>query len=220
MSGSPGERSSGGYGRVPRWLAWARELQALGQTGLAYTESPYDRQRYQRLLTVAAEMAAAETGLDEGELLAGMSTQAGYATPKVDVRAAVVHEGRILLVQERSDGRWAMPGGWADVGDGPSAAAEREVREESGCIVRARRLVGVYDANNNPERPRSLYHAFKLVFLCDCLGGEPSPSEETLAAAFFAFGALPPLSPNRTAERHLADVAAALADPALPTVFD
>lgn len=204
----------------PRWLVWAREIQALAQTGLAYSQSPYDTQRYQRLMTLAAEIAAEHTGQSEAELLAGMSAQVGYATPKVDVRAAVVQTGRVLLVQERADGRWAMPGGWADVGDRPAAAAEREVLEESGFQVRAQRLVGVYDANRDSGRPLSLYHAFKLVFLCELLGGQPTASEETLAVAFFPLDALPPLSQNRTNAHHLADVAAALADPLRPTVFD
>src|SRR5512136_2323864 len=105
---------------LPRWLAWARELEALGQTGLTYSESDYDRQRYERLLGLAAEITREHAGLPVEPLVESFAAQPGYATPKVDVRGAVVRDGRILLVKERRDGLWCMPGGWADVGDLPS----------------------------------------------------------------------------------------------------
>jgi len=204
---------------APRWLQWAQEIQALSQTGLAFSSIPYDVQRYTRLMEIAAEIVAGHSGLPWEEVLEDFAAQPGYATPKVDVRGAVVREGQILLVQERVDGRWCMPGGWADVGDLPSETAAREVWEESGFHVVTRKLAGVFDANRS-GRPLSLYHAYKLVFLCDLLGGEARPSDETLAAAFFPFDDLPPLSSNRTNERHLAEVRAHLQDPARPAAFD
>jgi ADP-ribose pyrophosphatase YjhB (NUDIX family) len=143
----------------------------------------------------------------------------GYATPKVDVRAAIAREGRILLVQERSDERWAMPGGWADVGESPSAMVAREVSEESGLVVVPRRVIGVFDANRDGGR-LELFHAYKLVFLCEEAGGEPRPGPETLDARFFSFEELPPLSRARTNERYLAEVRAHLEDPARPVHFD
>jgi ADP-ribose pyrophosphatase YjhB (NUDIX family) len=204
---------------VPRWLAWARQVQALGQIGLTYAENEYDRERYAQLMALAAEMAAESAGLPEPDLLDDFATQPGYATPKVDVRAAVVRDGRILLIRERADGRWCMPGGWADVGNRPAEAAERETHEESGYRVEACKLVGVFDANRDGT-PLSFYHAFKLVFLCELLGGEAATSHETLDVGFFDFDDLPPLSWNRTSERHLAEVQAHLADPGRPTYFD
>ncbi len=204
---------------APRWLQWAQEVQALSQTGLAFSTSPYDVERYNRLLEIAAEIVAGHTFLARQEVLDDFAAQTGYATPKVDVRAAVVRDGQILLVQERVDGRWCMPGGWADVGDLPSETVVREVREESGFHVITRKLAGVFDANRG-GRPLSLYHAYKLVFLCDLLGGEARPSHETLAAAFFSFDDLPPLSANRTNESHLAEVRAHLGDLARPAAFD
>jgi ADP-ribose pyrophosphatase YjhB (NUDIX family) len=145
--------------------------------------------------------------------------QPGYATPKVDVRGAVIRDGKILLVQERSDERWCMPGGWADVGDLPSDTVEREVWEESGFEVVARKVIGVYDANRSGI-PLEFYHAYKIVYLCQIVGGEARPSNETLAAAFFSFDELPPLSAERTSERHLAEVSAHYQDPHRPAAFD
>jgi ADP-ribose pyrophosphatase YjhB (NUDIX family) len=204
---------------LPRWLVWAREIQALSQTGLTFSESEYSTQRYRRLMEIAAEIVHSHTGLAKGPLLQNFAAQPGYATPKVDVRGAAVRDGRILLVQERSDERWCMPGGWADVGALPSEMVAREVWEESGFRVRARKVVGVYDANRS-GRPIQFYHAYKVIFLCDMLGGQARPSNETLAVGFFEFDSLPPLSSERTNERHLSDVLAHLRDPNRPAAFD
>ena len=203
----------------PRWLAWAREIQALAQSGLAYSHNEYERLRYERLMEVAAEIVEAHTELPAEAVLSSLSMQPGYATPKVDVRGAVVREGEILLVREASDGRWCMPGGWADVGDLPSEVAAREIWEESGFVSVPRKVVGVYDANRG-GRPLEFYHAYKIVFLCEITGGHARPSHETLDVAFFDFGDLPPLSPNRTSERHLNEVLAHLRDPQRPVAFD
>ncbi len=204
---------------VPRWLQWAREIQAVSQTGLTYASSEYETQRYKRLTEISAEIIQEHTGLPQESLFQDFCTQAGYATPKVDVRGAVVRDGKILLVQERVDERWCMPGGWADVGDLPSEMVVREVWEESGFHVEPRKVIGVYDANRI-GRPLDLYHAYKLVFLCDLTGGEARPSDETLDARFFPFDDLPPLSASRTHERHLAEVEAHLCDPDRPAAFD
>lgn len=206
-------------GEVPRWLAWAREIQALSQTGLAFASSEYETQRYQRLAEIAAEIIENHTNLPKGRLLEDFGLQPGYATPKVDVRGAVVRDGEILLVQERVDGLWCMPGGWADVGDLPSEMVVREVWEESGYHVVPRKVVGVFDANRT-GRPLELYHAYKLIFLCELTGGQARPSNETLAVGFFPFDRLPSLSTNRTHDRHLAEVLAHVRDPERPAAFD
>ncbi len=204
---------------VPKWLEWARILQAMAQIGLHHTEGYYDRQNYARLRDLAVEMTAACAGLPAPEVLEAFSLQPGYATVKCDVRAACVRDGKLLLVQERYDMRWSLPGGWADVGETPSAAVAREVREESGFTVQPVQVVGVYDANRS-ARHMEFFHAFKIVFLCDILDGEPTSSHETAAVGFFPLDAPPPLSSPRTDPRHLADIAAALADPCRPTAFD
>lgn len=211
--------TAAGGAEPPRWLAWARELQALSQTGLAYSCNEYETQRYRRLSEIAAEIVHEHTRLALQPVLDGFLSQLGYATPKVDVRGAVVHDGAILLVQERNDGCWAMPGGWAEVGERPSEMVVREVWEESGFYVAPRKVVGVFDANRD-GRPLEFYHAYKVIFLCDITGGQARPSHETLAVQFFPFDDLPPLSSNRTHPRHLAEVLAHLRDPNRPTAFD
>ncbi len=203
---------------VPQWLQWAREIQAIAQIGLTYSTNEFDIQRYHRLTEIAAAIVASQTGLPAGPMLESFQVQQGYATPKVDVRAAVLRDGKILLVQERTDGRWSMPGGWADVGEFPSIVAAREAWEESGFTVQVNKLAGVFDANH--IEPLQFFHAYKLIFLCTLVEGEPRPSNETLAVDFFSLDALPPLSELRTNRRMLAEVFAHQADSTRPTFFE
>lgn len=204
----------------PRWLEWAREIQALAQTGQQYSgENYFHRQRYARLSEIAAEIVAEYTPLEYTQLVDVFQTQIGYATPRVDVRAAVFRDGKLLMVRERMDGGWTLPGGWADVGDVPSQAAEREVWEEAGFKVKARSLVGVYDANR--IAPLEIFHAYKLVFLCNLISGEARPSMETSEVAFFGSDEIPgELSPERSKPRQIQDAFAAYYDPRVETVFD
>ena len=204
---------------TPPWLAWARELQAISQTGLTFTTDDYDRGRYRRLAEIAAEIVEKHAGLPVEPTVENFLVQPGYATPKVDVRGAIVVDGKVLLVQERADGRWALPGGWADVGDLPSETIVREVWEEAGFQVVVSKLIGVYDGNRSGT-PLSFYHAYKLVFLCEITGGAARPNEETLDVAFFDFDDLPPLSIERTNPRHLAEVRAHAGDPGRLAAFD
>jgi len=204
---------------LPQWLRWAREIQSMSQTGLTFAQDSYDRARYERLTALAAEITAAHTDLEAEYWQAQFSRQPGYATPKVDVRAAIVSAGRILLVRERADERWCLPGGWADVGETPTAMVAREVREESGLEVVPQRIVGVYDTNR-AQTPLEFFHAYKIVFLCAVVGGAPRPGDETLAVEYFDPRDLPPLSLNRTGQRHIDDALAAVADPSRPASFD
>lgn len=202
----------------PQKLAWARELFSLAQAGLAYCKNEFDLQRYRRLQGIAAEMFASQSELTAEAVLENFSLQTGYATPKIDVRGAVVRDGKILLVQERIDNRWSMPGGWADLGEAPSKMVAREVREESGFEVRVDKLIAVYDANR--IIPMEFYHAYKLIFLCTITGGEAQSSIETLGVGFFAPEDLPSLSEFRTNRTMIAEVYAHLADPERPAYFD
>ena len=204
--------------QTPKWLGWAREIFSLSQSGITYSGNPYDIDRYRRLQEITAEMIASQSEVSKESALDNFSMQAGYITPKVDVRGAVVQDGKILLIQERADGNWAMPGGWADLGDSPRSVAEREVWEESGFCVKAEKVVAVIDANR--IEPMEFYHAYKIIFLCSLLGGEPRTSYETLAVDFFAPNDLPPLSIYRTNEEMLREVFAHVADPNRPTAFD
>jgi ADP-ribose pyrophosphatase YjhB (NUDIX family) len=202
-----------------RWLNWARKIQALAQTGLEYAPTVYDRDRYQKLNELAAEIVASHTGLPAETVGRWFEVQPGYATPKVDVRAACFRDGRILLVQEKSDGAWCLPGGWADVGDRPAEAAVRETIEESGFECEARKLIGIFDANRTAGS-LPLFHAFKVIFLCEIIGGEPDPDHEILAVDFFPRDGIPVLSANRTELRHLVECFAHLDCPDRPAAFD
>jgi ADP-ribose pyrophosphatase YjhB (NUDIX family) len=205
---------------APLWLEWARAMQAIAQTGRQYAHDDFERGRADRIMEIAAQIVARHADLPEGEAKTAFAAQPGYVTPKVDVRGAVFRGEHLLMVREAIDGGWTLPGGWADVGETPRAAVEREVWEESGLRVQATRLVGVYDANR-VEEAMSLFHAYKLVFLCQALGGELTPSRETTALGFYPMDDLPqPFSPHRTTPRHLADALAALKDPGRPTIFD
>lgn len=203
----------------PRWFTWAREIQALSQSGIHYAKNDFDRQRYQRLSEISAEMIAAGSDLEYPLLSNLFNAQIGYATPRVDVRAAVFQADRLLMVRERTDGGWTLPGGWADVGDVPSEAAERETWEEAGFRVKARKLIGIYDANRSG--PLEIFHAYKIIFLCDLIGGQAQPSIETSEVAFFALDDIPTcLSGERTRPRHILAAFAAYNDPERLAVFD
>lgn len=204
--------------KTPKWMDWAREIFSLSQSGITYSGNQYDIERYKRLQDITAEMIASQSAISKEAALDSFSMQAGYITPKVDVRGAVVRDGKILLIQERADGNWAMPGGWADLGDSPRSVAEREVWEESGFRVKAEKVVAVIDANR--IEPMEFYHAYKIIFLCSLLGGEPHTSYETLAVDFFDPNDLPPLSIYRTDEEMLREVFAHIADPSRSTAFD
>lgn len=181
----------------PRWLEWAQRLQAIAQTGLAYSKDVFDTERYTAIRTIAAEMMAMGYGaVDASRFIDMFKGDAGYATPKVDVRAAAFDAGRVLLVRESEDGCWTLPGGWADVGEAPSLAAVREVREESGYEVVPIKLAAVYDRNQHGH-PVIPFHTYKLFFICSIAGGAPSHSVETDAVDFFHEDRIPPLSTTR-----------------------
>jgi ADP-ribose pyrophosphatase YjhB (NUDIX family) len=203
-------------------LGWAKRIQAIAQNGLTYAKDPYDIERYQSLRQIAAEIVASNSSsLSAADLVDLFTQNIGYATPKVDVRAAVFSDEKILLVKERSDGGWSLPGGWADVGDSPSVAAVREVREESGYEVVARKLAAVYDRDHSRHgHPVVPYHVYKLFFLCDPVGGAAKTSSETDAVGFFAQDSLPPLSLERVTPQQIAHLFEHYRHPEWPTSFD
>jgi ADP-ribose pyrophosphatase YjhB (NUDIX family) len=204
---------------LPQWLEWAREIQALAQTGSHYAENEYQLQRNQRLMEIAAEIVDKYSIMESPDILLAFNTPKGYATPKVDVRGAIFLNNQLLLVREKADGGWTLPGGWADVGETPAYSAEREVWEETGFRVRATKVIGVYDANRVGKL--ELFHAYKIVFLCDLISGSPTPSNETTEIAFFSRDKIPGnLSGERTNPRHIQDAFNNLDDSNLPSKFD
>jgi ADP-ribose pyrophosphatase YjhB (NUDIX family) len=200
-------------------LRWARRLAALAQSGLTYTENPYDRARFDAVQAIAAEMAASAGGEDPVELLARFVDEYGYATPKVDVRGVVVDAEQLLFVREEGEHAWTLPGGWADVGESPAEAVEKEVHEEAGVSARAVRVLGVLNRDFR-GRARWPAHVYKVYVLCEPLGGEPrGDGLETVEAAYFPLSALPPLSVKTPAEQ-LERVLAVAANPALGASID
>lgn len=205
----------------PRWLRWARELQAIAQTGLAFTTNQYDIERYERLRDLASEIMAAGSDASVEQIRALFAAQSGYTTPKVDVRGVAFVDNRILLVRElRDGGRWTLPGGWADVNDSPSEACVREIREESGFIARAVKLLAVYDRSRHPHSPPHPFYVYKLFFLCRITGGSATTSSETGGAAFFAEHEIPELSISRVTPQQIARFFDHLRHPEWPTDFD
>jgi len=203
----------------PFWLVLARELRAIAQTGLTFTQDRFARQRYERLRDLAAPIVARGTGAELEPLVDLFKIHSGYATPKVDVRAAAFDEGRILLVREISDGGWTMPGGWADVNQSAAECVVREVAEESGFIARATKLAAVYDYRLAGHPQRQLDSIYKFFFLCEITGGTATPSEETSEVAWFALDALPPLSTGRTTAAQIRRLYEHHLHPDLPTDF-
>ena len=204
---------------VPQWLRWAREIQSLAQTGSAFAENDWQILRYDRLQVIAAEISAAHSDRGEEYFIHQFKNEHGYATPKVDVRAASFLDGKLLMVREISDGGWTLPGGWADIGDVPSEAAEREAWEESGFRVKSVKLIGVYDANRTV--PMDFFHAYKLVFLCKIIDGKAQPSTETSEVSFFDNESIPEnLSSSRTPPRVIEDCFNTYADQSVATIFD
>jgi ADP-ribose pyrophosphatase YjhB (NUDIX family) len=209
----------------PKWVEWAKRLQTMAQNGLHYSEDRYDIARYEAIVEIAHEMLAlgSETKLDTVRELFAHET--GHATPKVDVRVAAFREttggAEILLVRERRDGLWTLPGGWADVGETPSEAAQREVREESGFEVKITRLLAVYDKRMHPHPPQP-YYIYKLFFEAEIVGSHSPTGDgfETDAVGFFAPSAVPPLSLNRVAPQQIQRMFELRAAPAMLADFD
>jgi len=204
---------------APNWLVWARKLEALAQSGLAYSPNPYDVERFEQIKIIAAEMLSTGFDIEPDAVKSIFDTQAGYTTPKLDSRGVIIQGDQILLVKELADGGWTLPGGWMDVGESPSLAVEREVREEAGYIVRAQRLLALYDRDRHGHPPFP-FHIYKLFFQCEILGGEPTESLETGGARFFPINDYPPLSISRVTAAELDRMFFLVAHPELPTDFD
>lgn len=208
----------------PEWLGIARELQAIAQTGLTFAKDHFDRDRYQRISAIAAEMMARSSGLAVERVQGLFDAQQGYATPKVDVRGAVFREdGRLLMVREIMDnGRWTLPGGWADVNQTPREACEREIREESGYLARCVKLAACYDRTTQGHQPPHAFYVYKLMFICELTGGAAATSDETSEVAWLDPAELTDdvLSRARVTAHQISRMVAHFRAPELPTEFD
>ena len=206
----------------PSWLIWAREIQATAQTGLAFSKDPYDLDRYRSLLGLAARILAAHSEAEASRIEALFAAETGYATPKVGVRGAVFDaDGRILMVRETADdGRWSLPGGWAEVNQTPAESVAREVWEESGYRARPVKLAAVWDRARQ-RHPPALFSVVRMFFICALEGGEARTSQETSEIGWFGQDSIPAdLSLGRNLPHHIARMFAHWHNPTLPTEFE
>ncbi len=208
----------------PKWLEWARTLQAISQIGLHFSVNKFDQERYAQLRDLATEIMAVHTGQETTYLRDLFDAQAGYATPKVDVRGVVFKGDAILMVREKMDeDRWTLPGGWADVNDTPSEAVEREVYEETGYRSRVVKVLAVYDRDRQGHPPFP-FRAYKLFFRCELLDDRPDTAlhdHETGEATFFRENEIPAdLSTGRVVPAQIKRFFEHYRNPDLPTDFD
>lgn len=204
-----------------KWLEWGQKLQAIAQNGFTFSENPYDIERFQQVLQISTEMMATYSNVEPSYIVDLFDNEIGYATPKIDVRAAVFLDDKLLLVKEKADGCWTLPGGWADIGDSPSEAVVREVYEESGYQTKAVKLLAVYDRNAPRHgHPPFQYCVYKLFFQCELIGGAATESFETEGAEFFGEHEIPPLSLTRVVPTQITRLFEHYRHPNYPTDFD
>ncbi|WP_298623987.1 NUDIX hydrolase [uncultured Legionella sp.] len=197
----------------------ADSLLAIAQNGLLFTKDPFEKERYLQIQKIAASILADKSGLTSDKIIELFSCEKGYATPKLDVRGAVFKEDKILLVKERSDQLWTLPGGWIDINESPSEAVCKEILEESGFETKAIKLMALFDKNKHAHPPQ-LPHTYKIFFICQLIGGEKKTSIETAEVAFFTRDQLPDLSLNRVIHSQIIRAFEHWNDMHLPTDFD
>lgn len=201
-----------------KWLKWAMELQFIAQAGLTYSRDRFDRERFRRIQEIAAEIVSCNTPMDFEQVDGLFAGEMGYQTPKLDSRAAIIRDGKILLVQEM-DGTWAMPGGWVDMDQTIKENTVKEAGEEAGMLVAPVRLVAVQDRNRH-NKPPYAYNICKVFILCEPVEGEFEKNIETLGREWFTLEELPVLSEDKTTKEQIAMCFEAAADKDWKVLFD
>ncbi|MED4015121.1 NUDIX hydrolase [Sutcliffiella cohnii] len=202
----------------PKWLEWAKQLQSIAQAGLTYSKDVYDMERFEQIRDISVEIMSQHTDIDNSIIKKLFANETGYATPKVDIRSVVFKENKILLVRE-NDGEWSLPGGWGDIGLTPSEVAVKEVKEESGYDVKAKKLIAVMDKKCHPHPP-SPYHVYKMFIQCEIIGGKAQSGIETSEVGFFDENELPKLSVARNTKSQIQLAFKHLHNPQEPVYFD
>jgi ADP-ribose pyrophosphatase YjhB (NUDIX family) len=202
-----------------KWLKWATELQSIAQAGLTFSENQYDLDRYQKIRDLSVDILHEYTDMDHNKIRDLFASETGYQTPKVDIRAAVFKEGKILLVNEKIDGKWSLPGGWADVNSSVSESAIRECFEEAGAVVKPKRIVAIHLANrhNNHDFPFTIY---KIFVECELIEYRFANNTETLGSDFFSLEKLPELSTERNTSEQIKMCFDAKKCKVFETIFD
>lgn len=201
-----------------KWLEWAKQLQSIAQAGLTYSKDVYDKERFEQIRDISVEIMSQYTEIDNTVIKQLFANETGYATPKVDIRSVVFVDNKILLVRE-NDGEWSLPGGWGDIGLTPSEVAVKEVKEESGYDVKAKKLIAVMDKKCHPHPP-SPYHVYKMFIQCEIIGGQAQSGIETSEVAFFDENELPKLSVARNTKSQIQLAFKHLHNPQEPVYFD
>ena len=202
-----------------KWLQWASELQSIAQAGLTFSTDNYDRDRYEKIRTLCVEILHEYTDVDENKIRDLFASETGYQTPKVDIRAAVFKREKILMVKEKIDGKWSLPGGWADVSSTASESAVRECFEEAGAHVKPKRIIAIHLANKH-NNARSPYTIYKIFIECKLIMNNFTDNTETLEAGFFPIDSLPMLSTDRTTRSQVEMCFEAKKHKLFETIFD
>ena len=202
-----------------KWLYWASELQSIAQAGLTFAENQYDIDRYNSIRNLTVEILHEYTEISHEKILDLFASESGYQTPKVDIRAAIFENEKILMIKEKVDGAWSLPGGWADVNTSVSESAVRECLEEAGAIVIPKRIIAIHHANkhNNPLFPHTIY---KIFVECELVKNSFKENTETLEAGFFYIDNLPILSFDRNTPDQIAMCFEAKNHEVFETIFD
>jgi ADP-ribose pyrophosphatase YjhB (NUDIX family) len=202
-----------------KWLKWAAELQSLAQAGLAFCVNDYDRDRYERIRDLSIDIMHEYTDVDNRKIRELFASETGYQTPKVDVRAVIIENDKILLIKEKVDGKWSLPGGWADVNTSVGESAVKESMEEAGATVRPTRIIAIQLANkhNNHNFPYTIY---KIFVECDLIDISFRENTETLESDFFQPDTLPPLSKDRNTVQQIEMCFNAKKCEVFETIFD
>lgn len=203
----------------PKWLSWAKQLQAIAQAGLTYSKDKYDIERFQQIRNLSAEILNEYTELGHEKIKNLFCNETGYQTPKVDIRGVVFIDDRILLVKESTDGCWSIPGGWAEFNLSVKANTVKEVMEEAGLNVIPKRLIAVLDRNKH-NQPVIAYGIYKIFVLCELIDGKFEKNIETEESGFFSLSHLPPLSLDRITKEQIAMCFEANSNDSFVTVFD
>ncbi|MUK90440.1 NUDIX domain-containing protein [Ornithinibacillus sp. L9] len=202
-----------------KWLHWAKRIQALSQSGLAFSKDKYDIERYQELRDISVEIIASYSDMDIKKVKELFATETGYQTPKIDVRGVVFHQNKILLVKEKMDDKWSLPGGFCEVGISPAENCIKEIKEEAGFDVKAVKLLALFDNHHHPHPPQP-YHYYKCFIQCSIVKGHASGGLETNDVRFFDEDNLPPLSTRRNTESQIMKMFSFLKDDQQDSLFD
>lgn len=201
-----------------KWLQWAVELQSIAQAGLFYCKDPFDQERYQRIREISAEMLSLPSGMPIEKVTDIFCSDVGYQTPKLDTRAAIFKDDKILLVKGKN-GTWSLPGGWVDVDLSVAENTVKEVKEEAGLDVVPERIIAVQDREKH-NSPVYAYKICKIFVQCKILGGEFTENAETVTSDYFSLDALPLLALEKNTPEQIEMCFRAWHSPQWQTLFD